>query len=242
MMRRYLLRLLSVSGVFSIVLPIILLFSLATTGTGYDAQAQGQLAAETQAAPEKDFFDYDREQSVVAYNQHNLIRFHIIANSDSEKDQALKRRIRDLVVEKMNPEFKKAANLADAQKIALAHLGDIETIARDEIKQWHESYPVKAELGNFDFPIKSYGALTLPAGNYEAVRVVIGEGQGANWWCVLFPPLCFGDVSKGMAPLKVPDAKAVKAIQSKGAKTKAKPPVKVRFKILETFGFYKESR
>lgn len=140
------------------------------------------------------------EPHVVAYNPHNLIRFHVIANSDSERDQALKRRVRDLVVQRMTPEFSNAKNLNEARTIAKSHLGEIKEIAMKEIKLWGKDYPVSVMLGNFDFPVKTYGKLTLPAGNYEAVKVVIGEGQGANWWCVLFPPLCFVDVSKAMTP------------------------------------------
>ncbi len=147
------------------------------------------------------------ETAGAVYGQ-NLIRFHVIANSDSDRDQAMKRKVRDLVVARMTPEFKKAASLDEARRIASAHLDEIRDIARKEISNWGEDYPVKVQLGRFDFPVKTYGKLTLPAGNYEAVRVVIGKGQGANWWCVLFPPLCFVDVSKAMSPVDIQDTAA----------------------------------
>jgi len=135
---------------------------------------------------------------VQAYNQDNLIRFHVIANSDTPRDQALKRRVRDLIVQEMSPSFSKAKNIAEARKIARTNLAAIEDIAGKEVSAWGEDYKVKAVLGRYSFPTKSYGKFTLPAGEYEAVRVIIGQGAGANWWCVLFPPMCFVDVSKGL--------------------------------------------
>ena len=168
-----------------------------------------------------------------AYQKHELIRFHVIANSDSEMDQTLKRKIRDRVVQQMTPEFAKADNLAEARVVAREHLTEIQAIASKEVKAWGKSYPVKVQLGRFDFPVKSYGELTLPAGDYEAVRVVIGEGQGANWWCVLFPPLCFVDVSRSFAPGETMTRPAEPAVNSQ-----SKPVYQIRFKILELFHGY----
>lgn len=173
---------------------------------------------------------------VVAYNQDNLIRFHVIANSDSEKDQALKRRVRDLIVQKMTPEFEKAQTIEDARRVAGLHLADIEAIARSEVRIWGRDYPVKAELGSFAFPAKAYGNLVLPPGEYEAVRVVIGAGQGANWWCVLFPPLCFVDVSKDInGPELKPAGKDSESEQVRQHGGIEQETVKVRFKLLEVF-------
>lgn len=170
-------------------------------------------------------------QYAAAYQKHDLIRFHVIANSDSEMDQALKRKIRDLIVQQMTPEFAKAHNLSEARAVAKEHLAEIQAIAGKEVKAWGKGYPVKVELGRFNFPIKSYGDLTLPAGNYEAVRVVIGQGQGANWWCVLFPPLCFVDVSRSFSPqeLNAPGPAGQPQNQNQ-------PVYQVRFKILELLG------
>lgn len=165
-----------------------------------------------------------------AYQKHELIRFHVIANSDSEMDQALKRKIRDRVVQQMTPEFAKAKNLTEARAVAEEHLAEIQAIAAKEVKAWGKSYPVKVQLGRFDFPVKSYGDLTLPAGNYEAVRVVIGQGQGANWWCVLFPPLCFVDVSRSFAPGETMTRPAEPVVNGQ-----SQPVYQVRFKILELF-------
>jgi stage II sporulation protein R len=165
-----------------------------------------------------------------AYQKHELIRFHVIANSDSEMDQALKRKVRDLVVQQMTPEFAKAKNLTEARAVAKEHLAEIQAIAGKEVEAWGKSYPVTVQLGRFDFPVKSYGEITLSAGNYEAVRVVIGKGQGANWWCVLFPPLCFVDVSSSFTP-RVTGVDT--AIQYQGPK---QPNYQVRFKFLELLG------
>lgn len=190
-MRSKVVRFLKVTMISLIVVTVAALLAMTVAGPEIRAQAKEQISI---------LPNFADEPHVVAYNQHNLIRFHVIANSDSDRDQALKRRVRDLVVQRMAPEFSKANNLNQARKIARTHLEEIKQIARKEVKQWGKDYPVSVQLGNFDFPVKTYGDLTLPAGNYEAVKVVIGEGQGANWWCVLFPPLCFVDVSKAMTP------------------------------------------
>lgn len=128
----------------------------------------------------------------------DLIRFHVIANSDSPQDQQLKQEVRDAILERVGSRFAKAKSLAEARNIVLASLDDMEAAAGQEIAAQGMNYPVKAQLGNFNFPAKTYGSFSLPAGNYEAVRVVIGEGKGANWWCVLFPPLCFVDISNSV--------------------------------------------
>lgn len=135
--------------------------------------------------------------SYTTYLQHEfaseLIRFHVIANSDSLEDQTLKLHVRDVVVNEMKRQFSSADNRAEAEQIVLANKKVIENLAEEQIKKEGKNYQVAVMLGDFDFPTKSYGDLTLPAGNYRAVRIVIGEGKGKNWWCVLFPPLCFVD-------------------------------------------------
>ncbi|AEG61640.1 stage II sporulation protein R [Desulforamulus ruminis] len=134
------------------------------------------------------------------YVQHEfasqLIRFHVIANSDSFQDQALKLHVRDAIVLEMKKRFSQANNRKQAEQIVLNNMGEIEELARQQIQREGKNYKVAVMMGDYDFPTKSYGDLTLPAGNYHAVRVVIGEGKGKNWWCVLFPPLCFTDSVK----------------------------------------------
>lgn len=190
------------------------------------------------------FWNFPHKKKAFAYDKQQLIRFHVIANSDSEADQAMKRKIRDLIVAEMTPKFSKAKNFGEAKKIVLKDLLRMEQIAREEIAREGKDYQVKAMLGQFFFPIKNYGEITLPAGKYEAVRVVIGEGQGANWWCVLFPPVCFHDVSKVVSDNEaalVQTAANVnqKKLQkesdddSKVIKLKNKKELKVRFKFVE---------
>lgn len=131
------------------------------------------------------------------YVQHEfasqLIRFHVIANSDCLEDQTLKLHVRDVIVNEMKERFRHASSRQEAEKIVLDSMDEIKTLAREQIKREGKDYRVAVMMGDFDFPTKTYGTLTLPAGNYHAVRVVIGEGKGKNWWCVLFPPLCFVD-------------------------------------------------
>ncbi|HOB12233.1 MAG TPA: stage II sporulation protein R [Syntrophomonadaceae bacterium] len=122
--------------------------------------------------------------------QDSVLRLHVIANSDSLADQALKMEVKNRIVEVMQSEFSTAASKQEAWDRAVRNKAVIEKTARQVVADWGYSYPVKVEMGEYQFPTKTYGNLVLPQGNYEAVRVVIGQGQGQNWWCVLFPPLC----------------------------------------------------
>ncbi len=130
--------------------------------------------------------------STEAALSEGLIRLHVIANSDSEADQQLKLKVRDRIL-------KECASLANDSQIEAVradictNLDYIEEIARDEIKKNGYDYAVKASYGMADFPEKRYGSITLPSGSYQALRVEIGKAEGKNWWCVLFPPLCFVD-------------------------------------------------
>jgi len=126
----------------------------------------------------------------------DLIRLHVLANSDSEEDQALKYLVKDAIVREMADKFSASASIDESRKILLANLPEVEDIAENTLHKLGSNYPVKAQYGRFFFPTKYYGSFSLPAGEYEAVKVVIGEGKGANWWCVLFPPLCFAATDK----------------------------------------------
>lgn len=129
----------------------------------------------------------------------NLIRLHVIANSDSPEDQALKLQVRDRLLLTFGEAFREVRSMEQARDIIEANLAELEQTACAEINSQGFSYPVEAQLGIYPFPTRVYGDSVYPAGDYEALRVVIGEGQGANWWCVMFPPLCFVDVSSGVA-------------------------------------------
>ena len=124
---------------------------------------------------------------------HEIIRFHVIANSDSEKDQELKLKVKDGLVKEMAPYLSNASSITDARDILYTNLNIVEELAQDIINQNGYDYPVKVNLGPKHFPIKVYGDYTFPSGVYEALSISIGQGKGKNWWCVMFPPLCFVD-------------------------------------------------
>ncbi len=122
-----------------------------------------------------------------------ILRFHVIANSNSPEDQALKLKVRDSVLTAFRDVSSSAENAAEAEKEAIRNLSYIREIAIDTVSLAGYDYDISVTCGVYPFPQKSYGNITLPAGNYKAVRIVIGEGEGKNWWCVMYPPLCFVD-------------------------------------------------
>lgn len=133
------------------------------------------------------------------FEQNNLIRLHVIANSNTITDQQLKLKVRDVILTEITPEFESLTDVNQAKWLINKNLKIIQDLVEREIKRRGYDYPVKVELGEFNFPTKQYGKIIFPAGNYEALKVVIGAGQGNNWWCVLFPPLCFVDITKKIA-------------------------------------------
>ena len=130
----------------------------------------------------------------------SVFRLHVIANSDSEEDQKLKLKVRDELLSYMNIISKDSTNKQEAMKIANEHKKELTPIAEKENKETGYDYPVNIQVGKADFPTKYYGDITLPAGTYDALKVQIGDAKGQNWWCVMFPPLCFVDVSTGIVP------------------------------------------
>jgi len=122
--------------------------------------------------------------------QGEVLRLHILARSDSEEDQNLKYRLRDYLINDMEKYFAEADTLEEAKLITAAKLSEIEENARRFIVGEGYGYDVGVSLENVYFTTRVYENITLPAGNYDALRVIIGEGEGKNWWCVLFPPLC----------------------------------------------------
>lgn len=135
----------------------------------------------------------NQEQTELA---DRMIRLHVIANSDSEEDQALKLAVRDQIlaqVESLSPE---GANLEEVKEILQSNLNTLAAAGRTVVEEWGQDYPVSAQIEECWFPTKEYEDFALPAGEYTALRVVIGEGEGRNWWCVAFPPLCLGAASE----------------------------------------------
>ena len=129
-----------------------------------------------------------------------VFRLHVIANSDSVEDQNLKYKVRDALLDYMNSICSDVSSKEDAMNIASEHLEDFKAIAENVIYENNYTYPVSVEIGKYDFPTKNYGDVSIPAGIYDALRVKIGKASGKNWWCVMFPPLCFVDVSSGIVP------------------------------------------
>lgn len=130
----------------------------------------------------------------------NIIRLHVIAESDSEEDQAIKLKVRDKLLEYMQEELNKTENSFtrdDSEKIIKSKLPVLEQIAKDILKENGKEEIAKAEFGNFPFPTKKYENIELPAGTYNALRITLGKGEGQNWWCVMFPPLCFAGATGG---------------------------------------------
>ena len=134
-----------------------------------------------------------REQQALA---DSVIRFHVIANSDSEADQALKLAVRDRVLVKAGEIYPENATLEQAREALEGQLGVLAAAGRAVVEEQGYDYPVTAQLTDCWFPTKEYEGFALPAGNYTALRVTIGEGKGQNWWCVAFPPLCLGAASE----------------------------------------------
>lgn len=130
--------------------------------------------------------------------ENNFFRLHILANSNLEEDQELKLKVRDKVIEYMNSLSYIDLSKEDAIKLTNENLDKIKEIAEKTITQNGYNYPVNIEIGNFYFPTKHYANVSLPAGYYDALRIKIGKAEGENWWCSLFPPLCFTDISSGV--------------------------------------------
>ena len=167
----------------------------------------------------------------------SVFRLHVIANSDSSEDQNLKYKVRDSLLEYMNSICADCQNKEEAIALVNANKAQFREIALNTIHNKGYNYDVKINIGNFEFPTKTYGDISLPAGNYDALKVEIGEAKGQNWWCVMFPPLCFVDVSSGIVP---DESKEVLednlsdeefALVSDNSNTE----IKFKFKLLEFF-------
>ncbi|HBC95629.1 MAG TPA: stage II sporulation protein R [Clostridium sp.] len=169
-----------------------------------------------------------------------IIRFHVIANSDSGSDQALKLRVRDRVLEYIAPKLENSEDINKSRKILKENDSRILEIANNEIRREGYSYKVNSTLSETNFPIKTYGNITLPPGKYEAYRIIIGSGQGQNWWCVMFPPLCFVDITKGQVSYKKTEDEMKKVLTPEEYKMVDnsslgvnKKDIKLKFKLLE---------
>ena len=166
----------------------------------------------------------------------NFFRLHILANSNSTEDQNLKLKVRDNIISYMNTLTYSEISKKEAIDLTYKNLDKFQEIAENTIKNEGFNYPVSIEIGNFYFPTKTYGNISLPAGNYDALRIKIGKAEGENWWCSLFPPLCFVDVSSGII-----DDNAEKNLKGNLTNeefsiiTDDSETIKFKFKIVEMF-------
>ena len=171
---------------------------------------------------------------VFAGLENNIFRLHILANSDSEEDQALKLLVRDGILDYMKEINKNSTNKDLTIENTKDNLDEIKARCEQILRQNGSDYEVSVEIGNFYFPTKYYGNISLPTGYYDALRIKIGEAQGQNWWCSLFPPLCFIDISSGY--LSEEDSKVLEDNLTEEEFmliSSSSPDIKLKFKILE---------
>ena len=164
--------------------------------------------------------------------RQNVLRLHIIANSNSEADQAVKLLVRDRILSETTDIFTGAAGLADAEKKAAERIGDIAEYAAETLEENGFGYGATAEIGNSYFETREYETFTLPAGNYRSLIIRLGKAEGKNWWCVVFPAVCIPAAAQG-AELSDSTSKASAEI--------AEHPQKyiMRFKAVEIFEDFK---
>ena len=128
-----------------------------------------------------------------------VIRFHVLANSDSNLDQGVKLKVKDNVIKYIHPLLKESSSLDESRKILNENKDEIINIANKTLRENGQDYVATAEMTKQQFPVKSYGNIVFPSGEYEAFRILLGKAEGKNWWCVMFPPLCFVDVKNALA-------------------------------------------
>lgn len=181
----------------------------------------------------------ERESRIQHGIAKEILRFHVIANSDSNEDQSLKLKVRDAVTQALKPKLDDANDIIDAKNILTEELDNLEEISNNIIKENGFTYTASASIEKGYFPLKVYGDLTLPPGEYEAVRIELGSASGKNWWCIMFPPLCFVDTTYNVIPesskqeLKyvLTDEEYDALFSEKKDKDKEKIKVKVSFKL-----------
>ena len=190
---------------------------------------------------------FNYTQAVSSDLSDSVLRLHIIANSDSEADQKLKLQVRDNIIKYMNSLTADSNSKTDVISIISNNLDSFKKIALNTIKENGYDYDVNIKIGNFYFPTKTYGDISFPSGNYDALKVEIGDAIGQNWWCVLFPPLCFVNSSSATVP---DDSKETlkENISSEGSEVISEgnngennnSDIKIKFKIIEFFNNFRK--
>ena len=158
--------------------------------------------------------------------RRSVLRLHVLANSDNEGDQQLKLLVRDAVTAQCAGLFDAAADSTEARQTAAAALQTIEQVAEQTLRAHGCTHSVRAELTNMYFATRTYDAVTLPAGMYDAVRITLGKGEGKNWWCVVFPPLCVSAALEHKTMQDVLDPSQLDVVQNS-------QNYRVRFKLVE---------
>lgn len=166
-----------------------------------------------------------------------VIRFHVLAESDEKYDQELKLQVKDAVVEYLSPKLADVRSKKEARAIIQKNFKAIKTVAENKIRKQGYNYTVRVYLTYCEFPTKIYEDLTFPAGEYEALRVDIGNAKGKNWWCLMYPPLCFVNETYSVVP-EQSKSQLKQLLTSKEYDTLCycrKTKVEYRFKIVEIF-------
>ncbi|MDR1664051.1 MAG: stage II sporulation protein R [Clostridiales bacterium] len=186
---------------------------------------------------------YVYSETTQAEIARNVLRFHVLANSDGERDQLLKQKVRDGVLETYREGLSASASVDETREFLTARLDDIKATAGEIVAGNGYDYPVTVQLTTDFFPTKVYGDVTFPPGNYEALRITIGEGAGQNWWCVMFPPLCYIDAAKGLPgngktqlALNLPEREYQLLTNTR------EPAIKIKFKIIEWWQNLKQNK
>ena len=179
----------------------------------------------------KSYQKHEIQQSIA----HKILRFHVLANSDSDADQSVKKQVRDAVGTYLRPYLEECSDMEMTREVVNEHMQEVIEVSKDVLRDNGFTYNVTAEITHTDFPEKVYGEYTFPAGEYEALEIRLGNGEGHNWWCVLYPNMCFkGTVyevveDEACKELKeVLSPKEYETVFNKGS-------YEIRFKILEIF-------
>lgn len=194
----------------------------------------------TDISAKENISSYDIQRDIAK----KIIRFHILANSDTEEDQALKIKVKDKVIGYMASKLKNCKSITEARKVLLKNNKNIINIANKVIKENNYSYGVRTEFSEVNFPVKSYGDIVLPQGRYTAYRILIGKAKGHNWWCVMFPPLCFTDITRGEVEEEKSKDEMKKVLTKDEFKvvdnSKYNGDIKIRFKIIDQIKSFAE--
>lgn len=179
----------------------------------------------------------NEDNKIIENISEKLIRFHVLANSNTDVDQELKMKVKDEVLKYISPMLEKSESLEESREILKKEDKNIINIAEEFIKKEGFNYSVETTLTRENFPVKEYGNIVLPQGEYEAYRILIGNGQGENWWCVMFPPLCFVDITKGQVSYDKTDKQMKEILSEKEFKVvnKKENEVKFEFKVFDLF-------